>query len=143
MRREVKDKILQALTYIASALSVFVLGAIIVYLVINGLSLINTHLLTSNYYPQTANSGVKADYVYSEMGDYSGNGHYSKKWGIAVEDIVTSHNDEEISVTYIDPNSPFADATAAKQGIVVMLNTINATKPAIVAPVKVIICSTY
>ena len=108
MRREVKDKILQALTYIASALSVFVLGAIIVYLVINGLSLINTHLLTSNYYPQTANSGVKADYVYSEMGDYSGNGHYSKKWGIAVEDIVTSHNDEEISVTYIDPNSPFA-----------------------------------
>ena len=109
MSRNVKDRLLQASTYISSALSVIVLAAIIIYLVVNGVSSLSMHLLTGDYYASTANSGVKSDYVYNEpTASYDGEGYYSSKWGIAVEDIVTAHNDEELSVTYVDPNSPFA-----------------------------------
>ncbi len=107
MKREIKDKLLEGITYIASALSVLVLGAILFYLLTNGLHLIDWHLLSSNYYSSTANASVINDYEYVPMSDYSGEGIYSAKWGIAVEDITTSHNEDEISVVYVDPNSPF------------------------------------
>ena len=66
MSRNVKDRLLQASTYISSALSVIVLAAIIIYLVVNGVSSLSMHLLTGDYYAGTANSGVKSDYVYNE-----------------------------------------------------------------------------
>ena len=107
MSRYVKDNILKVLTCLASAISVFVLGAIIVYLVSHGASLINIHLLTSDYNADTENAGVVETYKYTEPSMHDGN--YSSVWGIAFEDVITSHKAKEIAVTYVDPNSPFAN----------------------------------
>ena len=109
MNRLVKDNILKGITYIASALSVIVLAAILWYLVSSGLSLISSDLIVGDYYATTENAAISNDYIYDEdaIGEYTGDGYYSAKWGIALEDITTAHNDEEISVVYVDPNSPF------------------------------------
>ena len=118
MNRLVKDNILKGITYVASALSVIVLAAILWYLVSNGLSLISGDLITGDYYATTENAAISSDYSYTEMEtqEYSGEGYYSKKWGIALEDITTSHNDEEISVVYVDPNSPFTHMNSLVAG---------------------------
>ena len=107
MSRKFKDGILNGLTYISSIIGVLILGAIMLYLIVTGASSINWHLLSSDYYVETANAAVNEDYVYETPGAYSGEGYYSEKWGVAFEDIVTAHKDEEIQVTYVDPNSPF------------------------------------
>ncbi len=118
MNRLVKDNILKGITYVASALSVIVLAAILWYLVSNGLSLISGDLITGDYYATTENAAISPDYSYTEMEtqEYSGKGYYSKKWGIALEDITTAHNDEEISVVYVDPNSPFTHMNSLVAG---------------------------
>lgn len=108
MTRKRKDGLLNGLTYISSIIGVLILGSIMVYLVITGATSINWHLLSSDYYAKTANVALESDYEYTAPSDYEGEGYYSNKWGIAFKDIVTAHKDEEIEITYIDPNSPFA-----------------------------------
>ena len=105
MKRKYKDILLKDMTYIASFIGTFILFLIVMYLVIKGAGLIKIHLLTSNYNAETENAAVIEDYVYHDMTDHDGN--YSKKWGIAFEDVTTSHKEEVISVSYIDENSPF------------------------------------
>lgn len=105
MNRKLKDNILKAITYLASAFSVLVLGAIIIYLVSHGAKLISPSLLVSDYNVTSENAAVLSDYEYKRPGEYDGN--YSKVWGIAFEDITTNHNESEIAITYIDQNSPF------------------------------------
>ena len=109
MNRLVKDNILKGITYLASAISVIVLAAILYYLVSNGIALISSDLVTGDYYATTENAAISEDYSYDEtkIGTYDGDGYYSQKWGIALEDITTAHNDDEITVAYVDPNSPF------------------------------------
>ncbi len=108
MSRRSKDNALNFLTYLSSIIGVLILGSIMVYLLFTGVTSINWHLLSSDYYAKTANAAVNADYVYIEPASYEGEGYYSKKWGIAFKDTLTAHKEEEIQVTYVDPNSPFA-----------------------------------
>ena len=108
MSRKVKDNLLKAVTYAASAISVIVLASILIYLVDHGLSSINMDLITSNYNAETFNAKVVDDYVYSPMEVEDYDGYYSAKWGVAFEDVETVHKTNEISVAYVDPNSPFA-----------------------------------
>lgn len=108
MSRKVKDNLLKAVTYAASAISVIVLASILIYLVDHGLSSINMDLINSNYNAETFNAKVADDYVYSPMEVEDYDGYYSAKWGVAFEDVETVHKTNEISVAYVDPNSPFA-----------------------------------
>lgn len=105
MSRKVKDNILNALTYISSALSVFVLGAIVIFLINQGLSSINWHLLSGNYQVSSENAAVVETANEAGYGSYDGEGYYSTRYGIAFNDIVTSHKDKEIQVVYIDSES--------------------------------------
>lgn len=104
MSRKVKDSILNIITYIASAFSVVVLGAIVIYLVTNGLKLIDMHLLTSDYNVATENAAVVETYEYEKPGKHDG--IYSEVWGIGFKDVETKHKTKEIAVTYVDEKSP-------------------------------------
>ena len=108
MNRKTKDMILDGLTYISSGISVFVLIAIVLYLIIQGASSINWHLLSSNYNVTAYNAAV----VETNPGNYApynGEGVYSEQYGVAFKDITTAHNDDEIQVVYIDSSSPLAN----------------------------------
>lgn len=105
MSRKVKDSILNIITYIASAFSVVVLGAIVIYLVTNGLKLIDMHLLTSDYNVATENAAVVETYEYEKPAKHDG--IYSEVWGIGFKDVETKHKTKEIAVTYVDEKSPF------------------------------------
>ena len=125
MSRKTKDKILDGLTYLSSGISVFVLVAIVIYLILQGASSINWHLLSSNYNVTAYNAAV-VETNDSEFDTYSGEGYYSSQYGVAFSDIVTAHNDEEIQVVYIDPNSPLANMEsliAGEEGKTVGLDT--------------------
>lgn len=108
MNRKTKDRILDGLTYVSSGISVFVLIAIVIYLIIQGVSSINWHLLSSNYNVTAYNAAV----VQTNEGNYAsynGDGYYSEQYGVAFADITTAHNDDEIQVVYIDGSSPLAN----------------------------------
>ena len=117
MRRNITDKILNALTYLASLISVFILGAIVIYLVQQGSGLLSWDLITSNYHATSFKGSVAEDYQYQSMeNNYSGDGYYSEKWGIAVIDTYTTNKEDVIEVDYIDPNSPFNDLISTVSG---------------------------
>ena len=108
MNRKTKDMILDGLTYVSSGISVFVLVAIVLYLIFQGASSINWHLLSSNY-NVTAYNAVVVETTDTHYAPYNGEGSYSERYGVAFMDITTAHNDDEIQVVYIDPSSPLAN----------------------------------
>ena len=107
MKRRHKDFLLNMISVVSSLISVTVLCLIITYLFNNGSSSIDHHLLFGDYYPKSSNAEVCKDYEQLAMNDYQGEGYYSKKWGIAFKDIESKHKEKEISVVYVDENSPF------------------------------------
>ncbi len=108
MKRRRKDAVLNGLTYISSGIGVLILASIIIYLLVTGLSSIDWHLLTSDYYATTGNAAISADYVYSGPAEYDGEGYYSEVWGLAVIDYTTTDNEPVIMVDYVDEASPFS-----------------------------------
>jgi phosphate transport system permease protein len=108
MSRKISDGLLNFITYIASGISVVVLGAILVYLVSQGAHLLNWNLLKDDYFAKSLKGAVVENYIYQESNTfYEGEGYYSKKWGIGFVDSITSQKEKVIEVTYIDKNSPF------------------------------------
>ncbi len=102
-----KDKFLQFLTYFSSALSVLVLGSLLLFLITKGIKLINLDLITNPYWSQNylgaPYESENAPYELTEEID----GSYSERWGIALKDEVTAQKENIIVVTYIHPQSPF------------------------------------
>ncbi|SJZ83411.1 phosphate ABC transporter permease PstA [Anaerorhabdus furcosa] len=115
MSTKIKDKILNTITYFASGISVFVLGAVLVFLFSKGFSTLNWDLIVNNYWSQnllgTVDS-VGGDYTISEEVD----GIYSARWGIALKDNVNSQKEKVIEVTYIHPESPLKTMLSSSAG---------------------------
>lgn len=115
MNTKVKDKILNTITYFASGISVFVLGAVLVFLFSKGFSTLNWDLIVNNYWSQnllgTVDS-VGGDYNISEDVD----GIYSARWGIALKDAVNAQKEKVIEVTYIHPDSPLKTMLSSSAG---------------------------
>lgn len=110
-KRKVNDGILQGITYGASFFSLFVLLAIIGFVFVNGVHLLNWDLITHNYTAVsfiadlkegTGPGNYETDQVFAE-GTY-----YSDKWGIALADDTNVQGKNVVLVVYVNPQSPFA-----------------------------------
>lgn len=110
-----KDTILNTITYFASGISVFVLGAVLWFLFSNGFSTLNWNLITNNYWSQNLLGTVD-----KQAGNYELTqeieGAYSPEWGIALKDSVNSQKEKTLEVTYIHPDSPLKTMTSAVAG---------------------------
>ena len=112
MRR--MDKILNGITYLCSGISVFVLGAILLFLINKGIGLINLNLITDNYWSDNYLGSVTE----TNNVEYSNPGYdnFSTKWGIALKDEINAKKEKIVVVEYIDELSPLKDITNETAG---------------------------
>ncbi len=108
--RKIKDYILNAITYIASGISVLILGVLLVYLLVNGVKSINLKMFSDDYWAKNYLVEVDSDSRNFDS-KYNGDDYYIKKYDIAIKD-----DDKEIVVTYIGENSQFNELKSLTVG---------------------------
>lgn len=108
-KRAIKDQIRKILTYLFSAFSVIILVAILVYIFVNGVSLVKPSLFTSDYNTSTVRTGFKDDITVDETiaTPLDFDGVFSTRWGIGLDFDVDNEGEEIVVVNYIDKDSPF------------------------------------
>ncbi|MFV0479559.1 MAG: phosphate ABC transporter permease PstA [Anaerorhabdus sp.] len=99
------DYFLNAMTYLASFISVFVLVSLLWFLFSKGASSLSLDLLKNPYWSQNYLGSVsekQETYPLTQEVD----GFYSEEWGVAFQDVITTQKKQVIEVVYIHPNSP-------------------------------------
>ncbi len=111
-KRKRVDFIYQAITYIASSISVIVLSMIFIYVFSNGSGLLNWGLVVNDYHAQFYNGGIDPVTEFSttdrpaSLGDES---YYSERWGVAFSEDIDREGKTIIVVDYVAPDSPLHD----------------------------------
>lgn len=113
-----KDLILDGITYLFSSVSLILLVTIFVFIFQKGFSSLNLELFTSpywseNYYasiPTSNNTFVLENTLESDE-------YYSVKFGIALKDDYNARNEAIVVVSYIHPDSPFNELINSTSGI--------------------------
>jgi phosphate transport system permease protein len=111
-----KDRMINALIYIVSSLGILILGSILYFVFSNGISLLNIHLLTDNYYTHNYDTRLTEDIIFQNFNnpDISGS-YFSSKWGIALKDARNKANEPIVEIVYVDPKSPFRNMEDANK----------------------------
>lgn len=116
-RRRIKDGIFNSITYFSSGLNALILLWIFYFVFINGFKNLSFEMLTNEYWSKnyivSFSSENTTSFVSPELRD---NEYFSTKYGIALVDQVDSHKVKQVIISYVDPKSPFADATITSQG---------------------------
>lgn len=115
MKTKQKDILLNSITYIASAISVLVLGSVLWFLLSKGLSTISIDLIKNNYWSQNL-LGTVVDENKDYPLDTEVDGFYSQRWGIALQDSVNAQKEKVLEITYISPDSPLKHMKSAVAG---------------------------
>ncbi|MFV0425313.1 MAG: phosphate ABC transporter permease PstA [Bacilli bacterium] len=102
------DKISLGTTWFLSGIGFLFLILIYAFIFNNGFGLINTQLLTGDYWSEVyyLNPSEESIREFSAPDDLDG-GYFSSKYGIVLKDYTTSQKDEVVMITYIDENSIF------------------------------------
>lgn len=103
------DRLLNAITYISSTISIFVLAALFIFVFQKGSSLINMDLLTNDYWSknyQVETTDKMSEKQFTPPATLSEEAYFSSKWGIAVVDHVDAHKQSMILIEYVDEASP-------------------------------------
>lgn len=109
--RHIKDRILQIITYFSSSIGVFVLGAILFFVISRGVHLIDFRLITSNYHPlvYNASSDVISGQNFTPPSSLHSTIYFSTKWGVGFQDSTNKEGEKVVMIAYVDPNSPFTN----------------------------------
>lgn len=111
-KQKTKDIIIRTVTYVTSFISVFVLASILIFVLVEGLPLLNFNIIMGDHH-HTYLPGVKIPYTatdsYYEYTPKAGE-YYSPRYGVAFEDEKTLEGEPVIKITYIAEDSPFTRA---------------------------------
>lgn len=110
--QKVKDIVIRIITYVASFISVIILGSIILFVFIEGLPLLNFDIIFGDN-QNKAEISMKIEptdpgenYTYeTKEGEY-----FSSRYGVAFIDTISLEGHLSITISYIDPDSPFMRA---------------------------------
>lgn len=103
------------ITYMFSSVGLIILVLVYAFIFKNGFSLINTQLITGDYYSD-AYYIVPSDNnpsSFTKPDDLSSEAYFSTNWGIALVDYTDSAGKSHVLVEYIDSNSPLANVVDA------------------------------
>ena len=116
--RKIKDAFLNALTYLASSLTLIVLVAIFGFVVIQGKDSLSMEMLTNNYWTQNYLITWEDSQAthFERPNDLKDNEFFSVKYGIAFEDAISHEKAKLIKVSYVNENSPFRESINATKG---------------------------
>lgn len=116
-KRKFKDGILNAMTYLASGISVLVLIAVFGFVVYKGKDTLSWEMLRNNYWSQN----YLVEFTQTEPGTFTRPDsldetiYFSEQYGIGLQDVINHEKKRLVVVAYIDENSPLkasVDATA-------------------------------
>ena len=110
-KRRIIDRIYQSITYIAAAFSILALGIIFLFVLNNGIGLLNWDLITGDYEAKGYNGGMDptVELIYSQTerpSSLDSDVYYSEKWGIGLVNDKDLENADIVIVEYIAPDSP-------------------------------------
>ena len=110
-QRKRKDMLLNGITYLSSAIGVFVLVSIFVFVFSKGSGTLGLKLLTGDYWAKNYLLSVESSY--NQAGNYSAPDnldssiYYSTRWGIGFVDATDQNQEPVVLIETIDENSPF------------------------------------
>lgn len=120
--RKFKNYLRSGSTLFASLFVVFVLLAVIAYVLANGWSSLDMSLFSSNYYSTNILAMADGSAAAVEAGSFQRpvgldpSVLFSKKYGFALRDEVNRENHQVQSLVYIDPESPLKHMLIATAG---------------------------
>lgn len=107
LRNKTKEQVFSIVTYLSAILSVFVLGAIIVFVLINGYKTLSINFIFGKHYEE--NYLLMTDELNSSLlFENNLQSHFSKKLGIGFKETLNKNDEIIIEITYIDKNSPLS-----------------------------------
>lgn len=109
LNNRIKDAIRVFITYFSALITFLSLVGILLYIGINGLSLLNLDLITNDYQTRTYIAELKSEPIYNYPAEKTLNidEFYSTKWGIALKDDRNLMGKNIVVVSYVHENSPF------------------------------------
>jgi phosphate transport system permease protein len=109
IKRRRTDHIIRSLIYVLGSLGALVLGAIIWYVLSNGLRLVSLDLILGD--SRTINTDVTVENgpMNYPLTDYNGDLElfYSERWGIGFVDTFNREGNEAVEIGYVHPDSAF------------------------------------
>lgn len=117
-KRRFTDGVKNFFTYLSTGLSVFVLGAVFVFVFTRGWSTLNWHMITGDYW----SGNYKAGFTIQEPGNFTAPDNleegavFSTKYGFAVKDDKNHEKKDIMPLLYVDPNSPLASSINLASG---------------------------
>jgi len=121
-KRKIKDIVLNAMTYIASALTAIILFAIIIFILAKGSSSLSLRMITSDYYetPYFAYAEANTDYTF-DLEDSDGI-YYSSLYGIGLKDDNDLEGNSCVVIAYIDNLSPLKNALSVSDDTAISIS---------------------
>ena len=111
--RILTDGIKNFLTYFFSLISVVVLVGIVYYCVSTGGSTFSLDFIAGDDVPTQVSAkmdnkdAIPIDLSFDAPSDMNENCAFSKRWGIVFEDTTATDGSHSLTITYVDPQSPF------------------------------------
>ena len=109
-QRKRKDLLLNGITYFSSAIGVFVLVSIFVFVFSKGSGTLGLKLLTGDYWAKNYLLSVESSY--NQIGNFKvpdnldSSVYYSTRWGVGFIDATDQNQEPVVLIETIDPDSP-------------------------------------
>lgn len=117
-RRKITDGILNSLTWLAAICAVFVLGAVMIFVIRRGADSVSWELIRGRYWSENINvtfdNPLPADFT--APADLPEDASFSTRFGIAVRDAKSVRGEDLMEVVYIAPESNFLDLSISTAG---------------------------
>lgn len=112
------DLVMQGLCWLLSAISVFMLAAILVFLLSRGARFINWDLLSKNYNSESIMTAIEdgAPGEFLKPENLPPDSYFSSRFGIALQDTLDKHKAKVMTVVHLDEHSPFRQAKITTAG---------------------------
>ena len=117
-RRKAQDGLLNGLTVICTAIAIFVLASIFVFVFQRGSGTISWQMLTGRYWAENVNlifsNSEPGEFL--SPGDLPADQFFSSRYGFAVKDSLNHEKENLILITYIAEGSPLKSAVINTAG---------------------------
>ncbi|MGI6787477.1 MAG: phosphate ABC transporter permease PstA [Acholeplasmataceae bacterium] len=108
-KRKLKDAFANSFTFLSSTFGFIILGALLIFIISNGVKLLKPDLIVSDYHPQTYTVKTEEGETHS-LGGYQYRAkdkeYFSPQWGIAVKEKANREGGIDVIITHLDKNSP-------------------------------------
>jgi len=116
-KHNLKDLILNGITYLFSSVSLILLVTIFIFIFQKGFSSLNFELFTSPYWSENYYASIpESSNTFEFDSILESDEYYSEKFGIALKDDFDARNEAIVIVSYVHPESPFNELINSTSG---------------------------